>query len=260
MKRLFAILVLSLVILWPQSPKAESCSEMFARTNWNSIAAGIYGNYIFYKTSMDKPNIFFFQQAIRQCLGDLNEGLHGGELDWQDAALTRFKNLVAIALVGLYEMNARAATGNFTSQALEIVANLREAYAAMREKDIFSASETDFMRGFRKLEASGIIAKTCANELASRKFLAGKSAIQLEYVKFNDNIQHALFASKAGARGCSWAGNCVRMSGSRIKCNGTLGSQGGFEAVEKNGRLVISDQNLDAQCGYPAMAGVYELR
>ena len=25
-----------------------------------------------------------------------------GELDWRDAALTRFKNLVAIALVGLY--------------------------------------------------------------------------------------------------------------------------------------------------------------
>ena len=121
----------------------------------------------------------------------------------------------------------------------------------MREKDIFSASETDFMRGFRS-GASGIVAKTCANELASRKFLAGKSAIQLEYVKFNDNIQHALLPLKeAGARGCSWAGNCVRMSGSRIKCNGTLGSQGGFEAVGKNGRLVISDQNLDAQCGYP---------
>lgn len=260
MKKLFAILVLALFIPGTQAARAESCSEMFAQTNWNSIAAGIYGNYIFYKTSMEKPNIYFFQQAMRQCMQDLHESLQGGELDWQDAALTRFKNLVAIALVGLYEMNTKAATENFTRQALEIVANLREAYAAMREKDIFAASETDFMRVFRKLEESGIVAKTCADELVSKKFLAGKSVIQIEHLKYNNNIQHALFASQAGSRGCAWIGNCIRMSGNRIKCDGTLGSQGGFEAWEKSGRLIISDQTIDAQCGYPAMAGVYEQR
>lgn len=260
MKKLFAIIALALFISGPQAARAESCSEMFQKTNWNSITAGIYGNYIFYKTKIHQPNIYFFQQAMRQCMQDLHESLQGGELDWQDAALTRFKNLMAIALVGLYEMNARAATENFTDQALEIVANLRGAYAAMREKDIFAAPETDFMRGFRKLEESGVVAKTCADELVSKKFLAGKSVIQLEYVKSNDNIQHALFASSEGNHNCSWIGNCIRMSGNRIKCGGTLGSQGGFEAREKNGSLIISDQTIDAQCGYPAMAGVYEER
>lgn len=243
-----------------RTARAESCSEMFAQTNWNSIAAGIYGNYIFYKTSMQKPNIHFFEQAMRECMHDLHESLHAGELDWQDAALVRFKNLIAIALVGLYEMNRNAATENFTSQALEIVANLREAYAAMREKDIFSASETDFIRGFRKLEESGIVANTCAQALVSQKFHAGKSALQIEYIKYNNNIQHALFMGRAGDQTCEWAGNCIRMAGNRIKCEGTPGNAGGFEGLEKNGSLVIYNQNIDSQCGFSAMAGVYNER
>lgn len=258
MKRIFAFFMLGLICLGPQSLNAATCSELFGQTNWNYIASGIYGNYIFYKTDTNGPNIYYFQQAMRQCDGDLQQSLRAGGADDRELALLHFKNLVAIALVGLAEMNKYAAVENFNASARNIMDNLRDAFQSMRAKNILTGSESDFIRNFRNLEESGMIAATCAETVKTRCFHANNSIMQIEYVKNNDNIQHALFSARNGKKTCQWSGNCIRMSDKRLKCDGILGSHGGFVGVDENDSLVIHDQDIDGQCGFSAMAGVYK--
>lgn len=257
MKRILAVFLLGLICLGCQPGKAAAFSGLFGQTDWDSLAAGIYGNYIFYKTDMQKPNIYYFQQAMRQCDGDLRESLRDGGADGREMALLRFKNLVAIALVGLAEMNKYAAVDNFNAPARDIMDNLRDAFQAMRAKNILSGSESDFVRGFRNLEESGMVAAICAEAVKTQSFHAHDSVLQIEYLKYNENIQHALFFASNGKKTCSWAGNCFRLSGNRLKCDGILGSHGGFTGIDENGSLVIHEQDISRQCGFSAMAGVY---
>lgn len=257
MKKIIFI-VMSAFLTLPFGIRAESSAEMFANANWNLIAGGIYGNYIFYRTSLTAPNIDYFRAAMGECVKELNASLQAGELDWQDAAMTNFKNLVALAQVGLYEMNRYAAEYNFTDEALKLVDVLRAAYASMREKGLFTASEADFMREFRKLEESGIVARTCEDETVAATYKNASSTLQLEYVKTNNNVQHALFAAREGNQSCEWSGNCIRMEGGRIACRGSQGAAGAFEAaIEENGSLTVISQSLDAQCGFAAMGATY---
>lgn len=257
MKKIIPIALAAFLAL-PLGARAESSAEMFANTNWNLIAAGVYDNYIFYKTSLDAPNIDYFRAAMKECVNELNTSLQAGELDWQDAAMTNFKNLVAIAQVGLYEMNRYVAEENITDEALQLADILRSAYASMREKGLFSASEADFMRDFRKLEESGIVARTCANETVIANYKNASSTLQFEYVKTNNNVQHALFSARAGNQSCEWTGDCIRMEGGKIACRGSQGAAGTFEAaIDENGRLTILSQTVDGQCGFAALGPSY---
>lgn len=257
MKKIILIVMAAFLAL-PFGCGAETSAEMFANTNWNLIAGGIYSNYIFYRTSLDAPNIDYFQTAMNECVNELNASLQAGELDWQDAAMTNFKNLVAIAQVGLYEMNRYAAEYNFTDQALKLVDVLRSAYASMREKGLFGASEAEFMREFRKLEESGLVARTCADATVLVNYKNDNSTLQFEYVKANNNAQHALFAAQQGNQSCSWTGDCIRMEGARISCKGSQGAAGGFEAaIGEDGSLTVISQSVDGQCGFAAMGDAY---
>lgn len=256
MKKILTLL-LAVFLAIPSAARAQSCAEMFADTDWNLLAANVYGDYIFYRTSMHAPNIEYFRAAMRECVNDLNASLQAGELDWQQAALTRFKNLIAIAQVGLYEMNRYVAEYNFTKDALSVADTLRSAYASMREKGLFDVSADEFMRDFRKLEESGQIAATCRSAATVINYQASGSVIQLEYVRDNDNLQHALFSGSAGNQSCEWSGDCVRMAGGRIGCQGSQGAAGTFEAVIRDGNLTVLSQSVDGQCGFAAMAVHY---